>query len=85
MDADPGLNFVPTERAVFESSFLPPDAPFLTVIDDSVVQQATKKIKSGPLRVMKNWTDAEKTILLRLVKANFGHIKTGTLDLNSRL
>lgn len=74
-------NFVPTERAVFETSYLPPDAPFITVIEDTVPQQSSKKIKPCTLRVMKNWTDEEKTILLRIVKANFGHIKTSKQDI----
>ena len=55
MEADANLNFVPTERVVFETSYLPPDAPFLMVIEDNVDKQATKKIKSGPLRA--KWTD----------------------------
>ena len=82
MEAETLPNFVPTERAVFETSYLPPDAPFITVVEDTVPQPAAKKIKPGPLRVMKNWTDQEKEVLLRIVKANFGHMKTSMLYRN---
>ena len=79
IEAGGNLNFIPTERAVFETSLLPPDEPFLKIIEDTVDQQATKKIKPAPLRSMKKWNDEEMTILLRIVKANHGHMKTGIL------
>ena len=64
---------------MFETSLLPPDEPFLKIIEDTVDQQATKKIKPAPLRSLKKWNDEEMTILPRIVKANHGHMKTGIL------
>ena len=55
---------------------LPPDAPFIRVIEDhEQQQQPVKKVKSAKLRAMNDWKDDEMVILVRNVKANLGHMK----------
>ena len=78
--AEENPRFIPTERAVFETAILPPDAPFIRIIEEGPAEiQPTKKPKGAQLRPMKDWTDEEMTILVRSVKANMGHMKTGNL------
>ena len=51
--------------------------PLLT--EENIEQHAAKKRKSAPLRSMKEWSDEEMTVLVRVVRANQGYIKTGTV------